>query len=134
MPEVSSPVSWGWVQRWMRYNTDFIRRRYNGLAPIQPVFEYVFWLPRGIRRRAVRQLELFRGARVPEVACGTGRNLPFLIEAVGPSGHVYGVDLSEGNSRGRGEALRSTRMAERDAATPGRLPLQRFRGCPRLVS
>ena len=29
-----------------------------------------------------------------EIGCGTGRNFPFLREAVGPTGTVYGVDLS----------------------------------------
>lgn len=29
-----------------------------------------------------------------EVGCGTGRNLPLLVEAVGPSGRVLGVDLT----------------------------------------
>ena len=31
-----------------------------------------------------------------EIGCGTGRNFPYLREAVGPSGRVYGVDLSTG--------------------------------------
>ena len=31
-----------------------------------------------------------------EIGCGTGKNLALLREAVGPRGHVYGVDLSEG--------------------------------------
>jgi ubiquinone/menaquinone biosynthesis C-methylase UbiE len=29
-----------------------------------------------------------------EVGCGTGRGLPYLREAVGPKGTVYGVDIS----------------------------------------
>ena len=31
-----------------------------------------------------------------EIGCGTGRNFPYLREAVGPSGKIYGVDLSTG--------------------------------------
>ena len=34
-----------------------------------------------------------------EVGCGTGRNFPFLRDAVGPEGCIYGVDLSEGMLR-----------------------------------
>src|SRR5258708_409304 len=30
------------------------------------------------------------------VGCGTGRNFPFLREAIGPTGRIYGVDLSAG--------------------------------------
>ena len=36
------------------------------------------------------------GHRVLEIGCGTGRNFPFLRDAVGPSGQIYGVDLSAG--------------------------------------
>ncbi len=75
---------------------EFVRRRYDRLAPWYPVFEWILWLPRGIRERAVQLLDLDRGDRVLEVGCGTGRNLKFLHAAVGREGHLYGVDLSEG--------------------------------------
>ena len=81
---------------WIEYDTQFVRRRYNKLAPIYVAFEYVFMLPPGIRGRTVRTLDLKTGDRVLEVGCGTGRNLSRLVEAVGNSGQVYGVDLSEG--------------------------------------
>ncbi len=81
---------------WIEYDTQFVRRRYNKLAPIYVAFEYVFLLPPRIRSRAVRTLDLKIGDRVLEVGCGTGRNLGRLVEAVGNSGQVYGVDISEG--------------------------------------
>ena len=56
-------------------------------------------MPSGLRQRAVDQLKLRRGDRVLEVGCGTGRNFPFLRDAVGPKGRIYGVDLSEGMLR-----------------------------------
>lgn len=46
------------------------------------------------RRRLVRLLDPPRGGRVLEVAVGTGANLPHLAPAVGPEGHIVGVDLS----------------------------------------
>ena len=77
------------------YSPEVVKRRYDRLAPWYQLFEWVLWLPRGIRARAVRKLELQHGDTVLEVGCGTGRNLPYLEAAVGPSGHVLGVDLSE---------------------------------------
>ena len=81
---------------WIEYKPQFVRRRYNRLASIYIFFEWLFWLPRGIRPRAVERLNLKSGDRVLEVGCGTGRNLPFLTQAVGPDGHVYGIDISDG--------------------------------------
>jgi ubiquinone/menaquinone biosynthesis C-methylase UbiE len=81
---------------WTEYDPQFVRRRYNRLASIYVFFEWLFWLPRGIRPRAVARLDLQTGDRVLEVGCGTGRNLAFLSRAVGPDGRVYGIDLSEG--------------------------------------
>jgi len=81
---------------WTEYDPQFVRRRYNRLAPIYVFFEWLFWLPRGIRAHAVRRLDLKYGDRVLEVGCGTGRNLPYLSRAVGPDGRVYAVDISEG--------------------------------------
>lgn len=84
------------IAGWVNYDTPFVRRRYNRLARFFVFFEWLFWLPRGIRRRAVSRLELKPGASVLEVGCGTGRNLAPLLEAVGAEGRVYGVDVSEG--------------------------------------
>ena len=79
----------------LAYPAEFVRRRYDRLAPCYRLFEWILWLPRGIRSRAVRKLELQHGDTVLEVGCGTGRNLPYLEAAVGSSGHIFGVDLSE---------------------------------------
>jgi ubiquinone/menaquinone biosynthesis C-methylase UbiE len=84
------------MNSWIEYEPQFVRRRYNRLASIYVFFEWLFWLPRGIRPRAVERLNLKPGDRVLEVGCGTGRNLAFLSRAVGPAGRVYGIDLSEG--------------------------------------
>src|SRR5215472_10375480 len=85
---------------WPHYSVDFIRKRYDRLAPIYPLFEILFALPWGIRARAVRRLGLQRGDRVLEVGCGTGRNFPHLVRAVGRTGHVYGVDCLQGCWKG----------------------------------
>jgi demethylmenaquinone methyltransferase/2-methoxy-6-polyprenyl-1,4-benzoquinol methylase len=80
----------------MHYKVDFIRVRYNRLAPLYPLFDLVFWLPRNISAKAIKRLDLKSGDKVLEVGCGTGRNLSRLVEAVGPTGEVFGVDCSDG--------------------------------------
>lgn len=52
-----------------------------------------FWARYG--RRTVDRLGLRPGARVLDVACGTGASALPAAHAVGPTGHVIGVDLAE---------------------------------------
>lgn len=49
---------------------------------------------RTIRRRAVEAMQVARGARVLEVACGTGRNFPYVEAVIGPEGTLVGFDYS----------------------------------------
>jgi SAM-dependent methyltransferase len=49
-----------------------------------------------LRDRAARALDLERGDTVVEMGCGTGANLPYLCEQVGPEGTVVGVDYTRG--------------------------------------
>lgn len=46
------------------------------------------------RERAIDALRLQDGDRVLDIGCGTGLNFPRLLAAVGPGGHVVGVDRS----------------------------------------
>lgn len=87
------------IYEWPIRNHDLVRERYNRIAALIPFFEYVLFMPSSLRERAVDQLKLRLGDRVLEVGCGTGRNFPFLRDAVGPEGRICGVDLSEGMLR-----------------------------------
>jgi ubiquinone/menaquinone biosynthesis C-methylase UbiE len=81
---------------WVDCDQSTVSRRYDRLAGLIPFFEWLLFLPRGLRKQTVDCLGLKAGDRVLEVGCGTGRNFPYLCKAVGPSGRVYGVDLSAG--------------------------------------
>lgn len=88
-------------------SNDFIARRYDRLAPVFPLVELAFFMPRTLRRKTVAALALQQGDRVLEVGCGSGRNLPLLARAVGASGRVIATDISEGMLR------RAAQLAER---------------------
>lgn len=83
------------TREWKNYSPEFVAGRYNSLAKIYPVFEWIFMLPRGMRHKAVETLRIRKGDNVLEIGCGTGRNLALLSEAVGVNGTVYGIDVSE---------------------------------------
>jgi ubiquinone/menaquinone biosynthesis C-methylase UbiE len=58
------------------------------------------------RTRAADALALDAGDTVVEMGCGTGANLPYLRERVGPEGRVVGVDLTRGMLRRADERVR----------------------------
>src|SRR6266446_1164386 len=84
------------AEEWVDLDRSFISRRYDRLAGLIPFFDWLLFQPPGFRRKAVDRLDLKPGDRALEIGCGTGRNLPFLQQAVGPTGRVYGVDFSPG--------------------------------------
>jgi ubiquinone/menaquinone biosynthesis C-methylase UbiE len=47
-----------------------------------------------LRRRAVELLHLRPGSTVIDVGCGTGLSIPYLHDAVGPTGRVIAIDQS----------------------------------------
>jgi cytochrome P450 family 135 len=68
---------------------DRVARLYSTLEPLYLIFPPA-------RRRAVAALNVKAGDTVLEIGAGTGRNLPYLVDAVGPTGAVIAVDASEG--------------------------------------
>jgi ubiquinone/menaquinone biosynthesis C-methylase UbiE len=71
-------------------------RQYDRVARFYSTLEPLYLIFPSARRRAVAALGLEPGDTVLEIGAGTGRNFPYLVEAVGPSGTVIGVDTSQG--------------------------------------
>jgi demethylmenaquinone methyltransferase/2-methoxy-6-polyprenyl-1,4-benzoquinol methylase len=84
-----------------------ITGQYDRVARFYKVFEPLYLIFPVARRKAVAALGLKPGDTVLEVGAGTGRNFPYLVDAVGPGGSVIGVDASAGMLREAG------RLAER---------------------
>jgi len=78
---------------------DAITTQYDRVAPFYRALSPLFLINPLARRRGVAALGLRPGDTVLEVAVGTGRNLSYLVDAVGPTGTVIGVDLSAGMLR-----------------------------------
>ena len=102
IPSGTRARGWFWSRgdsksnQWVDQDQRSISRRYDRLAGFITFFEWLFFLPAGFRKTAVDRLAVEPGGRVLEIGCGTGRNLPYLRDSVGPAGRVYGVDLSAG--------------------------------------
>jgi len=74
-----------------------------------------------LRERAAAALELDSGDTVVEMGCGTGANLPYLREQVGPEGTVVGVDFTRpvlDRARESVAAYDNVHLVRGDAARP----------------
>jgi ubiquinone/menaquinone biosynthesis C-methylase UbiE len=85
--------------QWVDCERAFIAQRYDRIAGLIGLFDWLFFLPPHLRERAATRLNVAPGARVLEIGCGSGLNFPHLRAAVGPTGKVYGVDFSAGMLR-----------------------------------
>ena len=71
-------------------------RRYDSIARVYAALEPLYLIFPPARRRAVAALGLKPGDTVLEIGAGSGRNFPYLVDAVGPTGTIIGVDASPG--------------------------------------
>lgn len=76
-----------------------ITAQYDRVARFYRALEPLFLISPMARRKAVKALDLKPGDTVLEIGAGTGRNLPYLLEEIGPGGTVIAVDASEGMLR-----------------------------------
>lgn len=83
----------GWIEK----TPEQVGARYDRLAPVYGVFEWMYALPLlGVRRKSVGALALAPGDAVLEVGCGSGRNFGLIEDGIGADGVLYGVDMSPG--------------------------------------
>jgi len=68
--------------------------KFPSLYSAQDVITF-FGRAKTIRSRAVKKMGLKRGDKALEVACGSGRNFPYIIETVGKEGFILGFDYSQ---------------------------------------
>lgn len=68
-------------------------RHYDFTAHLYYLIGFREW---AFRRRAVAALGLTTGGTVVEIGCGTGLNFELFQDAIGPSGRIIGVDLTDG--------------------------------------
>ncbi len=100
-----------------------IQRGYAAWARVYDWFARATTSVGGVRADCVRALDLAPGDTVVEFGCGPGVNVPALRDAVGPTGHVVGVDIT-GAMLDRARALAERRgwenveFVQGDAADP----------------
>jgi ubiquinone/menaquinone biosynthesis C-methylase UbiE len=116
------PDRWGVnvEYQWADCDRNVIKERYDRIAKFIPLIDWLFFLPPDLRKQAVIHLGLRRGDTVLEIGCGTGRNFPYLREAVGTAGKIYGIDISRGmlakaQEQRRANGWRNIELAECDA-------------------
>ena len=65
------------------------------LGPLtRPFPDFDFFFIRSLRQEAADLLELKPGDRVLDAGCGSGGSFPYLVDRVGPSGEVVGIEIS----------------------------------------
>jgi ubiquinone/menaquinone biosynthesis C-methylase UbiE len=93
-------------------------KHYDVTSLLYPAPGYPHWAQ---RQRAVRALGLRPGDSVIDIACGTGLNFPLIEDAIGPDGHILGVDLTDAmlaraKDRIQTRGWRNIRLEQADAA------------------
>src|ERR1700712_740278 len=73
-----------------------ITAQYDRIAPLYRALSPLFLINPRLRRKAGAAMALQPADDCRGVGVASGRNLPYLLDAVGPRGSVPGADLSAG--------------------------------------
>ena len=99
---------------------------YRGLAERYDVYAALLQLIgfryTAYRKESIRGLALQPGDSVVDIGCGTGLNFPYLQQAVGPTGTIIGVDLTDAmldkaHQRVLANDWKNVRLVRSDAAS-----------------
>ncbi len=93
--------------------------RYTFGAALYDVLSFERPIYRGGRMQAIEQLQLGEGDVVLDVGCGTGLNFAPLLDRIGETGHVVGIDASEpmlAQARRKMESTDQVTLVHGDAA------------------
>jgi ubiquinone/menaquinone biosynthesis C-methylase UbiE len=58
-----------------------------------PNFDFSFIKP--VRKKAIKLLDLKNGDRVIDAGCGSGGSFPFLLNSIGQTGELIGIEISQ---------------------------------------
>ena len=108
-------------------------KHYDIISRLYPVPGYP---QRAQRLQAVQALGLRPGDTVVDIACGTGLNFPLIEQAIGPSGRIVGVDLTDAmlaqaQHRIEPNGWSNISLVQADAAELRRSRPRSTRSCPR---
>ncbi len=100
---------------------DLYRRRAERYDLTANLYYLIGFREQAYRKRAIDSLGLQPGDTVVEIGCGTGLNFKLLQRAVGPTGRVIGVDmtdamLAEAKERVRRKGWANVELVRTDAA------------------
>ena len=90
---------------------------YEWLTPL-----YLLGNEKRLRREAIATLHLQAGQTVLDIGCGTGRNFPLILEKIGLTGKLIGVDytpdmLARARERVEREGWKNVELVREDAAS-----------------
>src|SRR5512146_3145456 len=105
------------------YSQRFIEHRYQQWARVYDWLTpmYLLGAEKRLRKESIALLHLQPGQAVLDIACGTGRNFAGILEKIGPSGRLVGVDytgamLARAQARTRREGWQNVELIQADAA------------------
>src|SRR5215216_4385161 len=100
-----------------------IERTYQKWAKVYDLLTpaYLLGNEKRLRRETINSLHLQPGQTVLDLACGTGRNFPLILERIGPTGKLVGVDytsamLARAQERVERAGWRNVELIYEDAA------------------